>query len=201
MIKIGSAAQEYTVHRTLFVRHSEYFRRARQPGRSKERETGVITIDDIEPWVFNAFFSWLYRKQLPDIENWDAEFSSTGVIVSDDWFLVKLYAFGDRFEVPTFRIIVIKLTIALFNDSSMPYYKTIICAFNNLPIHSPMLDVLVDTHCALWHKEGDARVEDLLTLADLPKDFLVRATKRYAAISRRGTPLKLSDYEEKVATD
>ncbi|KAH7084944.1 hypothetical protein BKA63DRAFT_6395 [Paraphoma chrysanthemicola] len=64
-IKVSPGKKTYRVHKALLVHHSEYFRNALRNSWS-EAKNGGVTLDDVEPGIFDIFVEWLYTGNTPD---------------------------------------------------------------------------------------------------------------------------------------
>ena len=65
VVEVGPEERRYNIHRTLLIHHSEYFCGALRWPR-KDALDFVISLEDIEPGIFNVFVNWLYTQRLPD---------------------------------------------------------------------------------------------------------------------------------------
>ena len=192
VIKVGEgdAQVEYHVHRAFLVHYSAYFRGALN-GNFKEAIEGCVHLEDVEAGVFEVFLEWLYTQKLPrnmaHIQTAEAEIK-----------VVKLYTLADRLLVPDLERTLIDV---VFSDKPSPLYESIFFAFTHLPVGNPLLQLLVDKHCARWEPELDEEKETELR-RDLPSDFLLGVMDRFSKVVKElrdnGKELKLDicDYHD-----
>lgn len=90
-----------------------------------------------------------------------------------------------------------------FVDStlSMPYtylaptYEVIILAFGNLPSESPVLQLLVDTHCCA-NENLDQKGRNKALRSQLPQEFLLRVMEKHREmIMKTGGPYRTLYYD------
>ena len=62
-IYVGAEKKPFAIHKDLICQYSKYFNAAFN-GRFEEAENKAANMDDVEPWVFAIFVSWLYTQQL-----------------------------------------------------------------------------------------------------------------------------------------
>lgn len=102
--------------------------------------------------------------------------------------IVKAYAFGDRFQMEAFRRQVNNAFVDAISKSYFPpfiRYESSSYAFNNIPLDRPILQLLVDKHCQVWHsKEGGD--SNLKAINELHPKFLLRAMRRLCQIKEKG---------------
>jgi hypothetical protein len=185
-IFVGPEKKRYSIHKDVICHHSEYFRTAYN-GRWKEADEGV-TLDDVEVGIFNIFVHWLYTQQLPPgnlrgiaypneaLESHDKEecFYGSGQL--------RVCAFGNRFLVAELE----RIAHNNFVDNELgglcgASYQDIIFAYENLPGHSSILNLMVKLQCHCWSSFLDSSKEKQIRL-DLPKAFLVDIMIRQAEI-------------------
>jgi hypothetical protein len=149
-----------------------------------EAEDRTITLDDIEPGTFNVFVDWLYSQKLPTTDkDWQVV---TETKDGPDLSIIKTCVFGDRFMVP--KLLQDANNHCADTHSFPPRYNGIIYAFNNLRSDVPLLNFLVDLHCAFWQRTCDDADEDEKALqSQLPNDFLVRVMYRYSELRETKT--------------
>ncbi|KAJ4361300.1 hypothetical protein N0V95_002002 [Ascochyta clinopodiicola] len=205
-IEVGPERVKYYVHKALLEEHSEYFKKALS-GPWKEAEEKNVCLDDVECNTFEVFVDWLYARKLPAEhtdwveEEYDSERSHqwhTAVQIA----MMKAYAFADRMlSTDLRRAVYHKLVDNFVDDLDVPYYGTIIFAFQNLPPTSPVLEVLVDAHCRNFDETLDTKENGELELrTQLPNAFLVGVMLRYAKSKseKEETTLERCDYHEHI---
>ena len=162
------------------MHHSGYFRKA-LAGPWKEAEERLITLDDVDVPPFNIFIHWLYTQSIPkNIDEW------VKVSEAKKWKIevveLKALVLADRFIVPEFQRAMNNNLVA-GRMKHAPYYELVIHAFENLPPSSPILKLLVDTHCLHWEPRTDENDQEEMELRPgLPHDFLIRVMIRYAEL-------------------
>jgi hypothetical protein len=150
---IGPDRKLYYVHKQLLCHHSGYFRAAYN-GSWKEAEDGV-TLDFVEPEVFNIFLHCLYAQRLPNSAGsmWKiiaaagsekVEPTETGTRVA--LFIIRACVFGDRFLASGFKRDVHNLFVSL-KGRGPAIYKHINYAFDHLREDAALLSYLVDLQC------------------------------------------------------
>ncbi|KAI4629083.1 uncharacterized protein J4E87_003344 [Alternaria ethzedia] len=184
-IFVGYEKKRYNIHKDIICHHSEYFRTAFN-GRWKESDEGV-TLEDVDPEVFNLFVHWLYAQALPNnaksilrlAEETDPVYPMHPSRGYHAWELVlKCGMFGDRFLTPAFHhlahntFVNVQFGEGVDGGASGVSYATIIWAFDNLPSDSLILAMMVDLQCTAWNEEQDDE-EEKSHLSQLPNEFLV----------------------------
>lgn len=95
---------------------------------------------------------------------------------------MKAYIFSDRFETVDFKRAMLQQLIEFFvspGNGGVPFFETIVLAFNHLPENDPFLRLLVDVYCRNYHPANDSD-RDLRGRKDLPHDFLLRVMLSYS---------------------
>ncbi|KAH4107729.1 hypothetical protein HBI56_169460 [Parastagonospora nodorum] len=184
-VEIGPDQKKYYVHKALLVHHSEYFKRALR-GAWKEAHKDLVTIEDVEPVVFNIFLHWLYTQQIPnslDYEEWDQVMGTKGTSdLEDAMTRVQAYSFGDRFLVPNFRRTMNEAFVDMMVADVLPdpskVDDLVVWAFENVPSDRPLLQLLVNQFCDDWNNFPVSATE-IEALKTLPGSFLARVVTRY----------------------
>lgn len=139
-------------------------------------------LDDVEPAVFNVFVDWLYTQKLPP--NWSewkhvmAEKQGDSLTMRN--WLLKVYAFADRFVIPTLRTHANRAIIAncdYYTLANLPCCMETAFAFEHLPANDPILDLFVDLYCVYWnfgYTVEDYGLNNKFWFLQLPKELLVR---------------------------
>jgi len=183
-IIIGPEKKAYFVHKGLICYYSEYFRTAYN-GRWKEVEDGV-SLDMVEPVVFNIFLHWLYMQRLPDTLS-EIYAISGGVAGKSERCLLSLLkscVFGDRFLAPHFHKAVHNLFVDLHQGS--PWNSHIHYAFENLAEDDSLLQFLVEAQCLYWDPDIDDD-DEIAARKLLSQDFLVRTMVRFSGLLSSAT--------------
>lgn len=179
-IEVGPLLTKYYVHRDFLMHQSGYFRTA-LAGPWLEASSRLITLDDVEVPPFNVFIHWLYTQRIPaNTAEW------VRISEAKKWKIevveLKVLVLADRFLMPAFRRAV-NNDLVTSRLKHAPYYELVIHAFENLPEGSPILQLLVDTHCLHWEPKTDEGDEEEMQLRpDLPHEFLVKVMIRYAEL-------------------
>jgi hypothetical protein len=152
--------------------------------------------------TFEFFVHWLYYQHLPNSDKHDdpelvKQFNcKSGVGVPSKSHVVRLYVFGDKYDVAELRKAAIDCLFKehMLEDSKLPSLNVIDHAFANLPEESPMCRLLVDMY---FHYENLEIDRDRCTNAA----FMRAIWKRYVRYhctreKRRGFDLKLCDYHD-----
>lgn len=97
--------QEFKAHRTVLAARSPVFMAMMQHD-TKEKATGIVPIEDIDPSVFTEFLNFLYAGELEDLNSDNA---------------LNLYVAADKYEVEELKIICLKymlqnITVSNFCD-------------------------------------------------------------------------------------
>ncbi|KAF2872412.1 hypothetical protein BDV95DRAFT_606028 [Massariosphaeria phaeospora] len=204
-IEVGTGTEKtkYRPHKSFLIHYSEYFRKALS-GSWKEAEDGVITLEDVEPAVFNMFVDWLYTQKLPaGIEAW-YQSSDTPEDVDDmvgmEVLRIKLYVFADRFIVPILRTTLNRLIVADTTCRLAPFPDVTSYAFENLPTEDPILAFFVDTNALFCDTYGMEEAEH--DLAKHPRLFLVRTIRKMTTMRSFDPPAcNQCDYHEHQTED
>ena len=188
----------------MLTHYSGFFRGALN-GNFHEAKTKTVTLADDNPTTFELFVHWLYYQDFPNKNrNDDPElvksFYSKGF--PDDRKVVKLYVFGDEYEVEHLRRDAIDLLFRSMEDpnSLLPYPESTEYAFAHLSADDPMCRLLVDLFCRYEILDDDAGHEEFVNIA-----FLQTMWHRYVYFCRTkdvdiDDKLSLCNYHEH-ATD
>jgi hypothetical protein len=181
-VSIGPEKKLYHIHKDLICYHSEYFGAA-DNGRWKEAGEEAM-LEDVNSEAFSLFVHWLYTQQLPN-NDYDirlvagAELAGRSDQGSDaQTVLIKAYVFADRMLAHQFKRSVRNLFVDMTWTCS-PWYRHVICAFENIKEDDPILDYIVDLHCMRWSPKSDLGYPDEMSLQpQLPQPFLLRVMMR-----------------------
>lgn len=118
----------------------------------------------------NIFVHWLYTNTLsePDDQNEKGHILAT----------LKAYIFADRFFFPEFRRAANNNFVDLIQSNVVGAHDMLDLAkeaFANIPSNRPILQLIVDDHCAWWSQCCDNNTDLWM---ELPPAFLVRAMRR-----------------------
>jgi hypothetical protein len=101
-VVVGSSKIDFGIHKNLLAHHSERFRDELATART-------ITVEDMEPTLFQTINAWLYSGQLlHDILGIETMCDSPKA-------LMALYKFGLNYKMPELRNSVLDATIAVWN--------------------------------------------------------------------------------------
>jgi hypothetical protein len=170
------------------VHYSDYFNKALS-GTWKEAKEGVVSLDDIEPAVFNLFVEWLYTQQVPSSYS-DFCLIGGGKIKFLKLWEIELYVFADRFAVSALRTAMNRQIVKEANPAKrlLWHFAHVIYAFDNLPPTDPLLDFLVDQYFIGW--DGQMTSTDAL-----PQDFLQRFFRRVGDVRKKSSGWASSVFE------
>lgn len=184
----------------MLCEQSEYFRAAFNE-KWREHDEG-LTLEDVEPNVFDLFIHWLYTRNVPG--DWNGAWLSVaaGHTVDESYenattmehmLQLKVCVFADRFLVPALKKAVHNFFINDHSDnSSAPRYEIVIYAFKNLPENDKILDYLVAKHVVKWNATMD-QGQELELRQDLSRDFLLRVMVGYGG-REKSNELVACDY-------
>ena len=191
------------MQKSLLTHYSGFFRGALN-GNFHEAKTKTVTLAHDNPTTFELFVHWLYYQDFPNKNrNDDPELVESFYIEGfpDDQKVVKLYVFGDKYEVEHLRRDAIDLLFRTMEqpDCLLPCPETTEYAFARLSADNPMCRLLVDLFCRHESLDGIRR-EEFVNVA-----FLQATWHRYAYFRRTedvdiGDNLRLCNYHEH-ATD
>jgi hypothetical protein len=141
----------------------------------------VVTLEDVEPGVFNVFVEWLYTQKLPgNLDDWQRVVEELVQYYEVERRQLKVYAFADRFIVPGLCQL---LSHALVPGGESPRYRSplrytdMAYAFNNLPSEDPVLDYFADLFFMRW----DWKVHSWSgqeSFSSLPHGFLLKILEK-----------------------
>jgi hypothetical protein len=106
VIEVGPNHTQYHLPKTLLTHYSEYFDKALN-GPWKESSGEPIKLDVVSPAVFNLFVNWLCSQKIPypfawkPASEWDMDGVEALKYNECAMLEIMLYAFADRFLVPT----------------------------------------------------------------------------------------------------
>jgi len=122
-VKVGADQQIFNVHKDLLCYYSSYFERALN-GDFKEAIDKSIELDDEDPFIFQAFVSWLYterlyedKKEPIDPKSEDRE-KRTTVNLSQRQ-LMQIWLFGEKRGIPALQNKAINLYHQNFSESRL----------------------------------------------------------------------------------
>ncbi|KAH7389363.1 hypothetical protein DE146DRAFT_791395 [Phaeosphaeria sp. MPI-PUGE-AT-0046c] len=169
VVRVGTEAKKYTLHKRLLVHHFDYFKGALS-GKFRETDDGVVPLDDVETDIFDAFVDWMYERNLPDyLFTWTGKL---GAIPTK----YRAYTLADRLMATSFKR-------ALFDTIFEEYaaqkrhtaYHVITFAYKNLSTSDPMLQLLVDAFCANSTLENySEKWEPTRFIPDMPHEAFIR---------------------------
>jgi hypothetical protein len=142
----GPNKQTFYVHRGLLSFYSGYFRAALDGG-FLEANTGVVKLEIEEPTVFDGFVKWLYTTKVckDDItEQNNAEYFN---------FIVKLWIFGDRREIPLLMNEMIDFLHQSVVRAWMLPSNSVTEVYDNTTEESALRRLLVDMYANLAAKK------------------------------------------------
>ncbi|KAJ4295562.1 hypothetical protein N0V90_007575 [Kalmusia sp. IMI 367209] len=194
-IIVGENKTAFTIHASLLINSSEFFRAALQGGFS-EAGTKTITFHDESPTTIQLFKHWLYHEQFPDLEKgdnlemWQLFEGPNDRGATKSHQLVELYVFAEMYQVSYLKGNILRaLYKHVFIESpayrwKLPRGQTLHYAFDHLPAGAPLLRLLADAYYwrgyACDYKEGDSD--------EFPIKFLLAVARRYADKPSRVRP-------------
>lgn len=198
-MKVGPNEEEFYVHKAMAMLHSPFFYGVLGIDKSKESETGVITLRDIKPCTFTAFLDWLYHSDLPDWDEWFKQYCNSEDNISWQLQVTYLYVFADRFLIPGLKEEVMKHAVKWDFDDKVPEPSAITFAYDNLPRHSPFLKFLVDCFLSTFDEDSYKEADELEPgiFASFPHEFTHNVILKYATTRDSAhVEMKASDYIE-----
>ncbi|KAF1967552.1 hypothetical protein BU23DRAFT_573037 [Bimuria novae-zelandiae CBS 107.79] len=176
LVKVGPDLKEYHIHKDLLIRNSGFFRGALTNKVFQSAQEGIVELIDIDPDVFNGFAYWIYRGPVfPEWKTWKEMFPSYG---------------ENQKKQDSYNTKIVRYRNA-------PWYEAVIHAWDNLPENSPMLELLVDSHCRWWRGRDLKQGETQENIDALPSNFLYRAMEKfYYKNTRVLAVLERKDYKE-----
>ncbi|KAH0273977.1 hypothetical protein KCU91_g5600, partial [Aureobasidium melanogenum] len=145
---VGATKEHYILHKDLLCFYSDFFRAAFN-GSFKEAAERKIELPDTEVDVFEAFQVWLYTQKMPKNEN-----TSSGKVHLEWPILIKLWIFGDKYQIPLLQNIVMDNSFDKVEmDAETPLYW-IRLAYENTTPNSPLRKAITDimAYRAIMHK-------------------------------------------------
>ncbi|KAF2441470.1 hypothetical protein P171DRAFT_446355 [Karstenula rhodostoma CBS 690.94] len=178
-VKIGPELKDYQVHKPLIMHHSEFFRAAFASENFKEGVSGEVTLEDVNPAVFEAFIDWLYTQKLLDFREWD-KYGGEHSLIYNGMHVTQLYVLANRIIAPELTKTTLELAVDYFNSDYVSV-ETIIFAYANLPEEDIYLQLLVDEFYTFFRKISKEDVNDEDEL--LPTKFLRGVINKYALLA------------------
>ncbi|KAG9657191.1 hypothetical protein KCU64_g5367, partial [Aureobasidium melanogenum] len=145
---VGATKEHYILHKDLLCFYSDFFRAAFN-GSFKEAAERKIELPNTEVDVFEAFQVWLYTQKMPKNEN-----TSSGKVHLEWPILIKLWIFGDKYQMPLLQNIVMDNSFDKVEmDAETPLYW-IRLAYENTTPNSPLRKAITDimAYRAIMHK-------------------------------------------------
>ena len=162
-------------------------------------ENSQVTLQDVDPGVFELFIDWSYNGRLESLTAWRAKYTGANEY-STNRFLAMVYIFADRFLVLRLKreILVesVEYVNLVRNISVPPGRRLIRYVFGSLPESDPYLQFFVDRHCRRWRlKHHKGRKEGEKGFEDMPGEFIVRMMHTYCKMDRKHEKsLRVEDY-------
>ncbi|KAI4729861.1 hypothetical protein E4T49_02313 [Aureobasidium sp. EXF-10728] len=143
---IGKERKTYTLHKDLLCFYSDYFRTAFN-GSFREALERKIELPDVEITLFEESQVWLYTRNLPDFASICSYFA----------FLVEMWIFGGRYQIPLLQNQVMDKMLTESNKSSSfapsvvrrVYAKTLVGS----PLRKACIEIVACT-MQLEHESG-----------------------------------------------
>ncbi|KAF2999495.1 hypothetical protein E8E13_008797 [Curvularia kusanoi] len=194
----------FTVHESLLIHHSEYFRGA-LTGDWQEAQSRIVTLTDVSVFTFATFVNWLYTGDLPvDDLGWcEEELDPVSATLEAELEHVRCIIFADAYIATRFGHACERKLVNRLVHLPAPFFETIILAFENLPPESDTLKLLVDSHAHGWCEELDSPEQKELR-AQLPHAFLDRVMTRYSELLKglkANTTMHECDYHHHDTAD
>lgn len=124
-------------------------------GHFKEAETGRTALEDINQSTFGDFLDWLYFRELhelvPDEDDANEacgqnDFTEADIEASNQVRLVRLYVFADKYNTPALKLVAVSKMLSQLKDCNLPWYQTVIEAFEILHEEDPMLKLFIELY-------------------------------------------------------
>jgi hypothetical protein len=150
-VLVGPDAEHFVVHESLLIHCSKFFR-ATLTGRFKEAKEKTVKLEDTKPDIFEFFVHWLYYQRFPDSKKGDnsdlVEAWTSGAHAELGFhkkYMIDLFIFGDRYEVPRLRNDAISHIFLGFRRSAagFPSKSEIKYAFEQLFPTTPLCQYFV----------------------------------------------------------
>jgi BTB/POZ domain len=197
-IKVGTALQDFGIHKDHLCNTSPYFHAAFNSG-FEEAKTGIMTLESTDLNVFEIFYAWLYTTSLKDEESvgsWPGEMT-----------LLRLYVFADMAQIPALQNAIIRelyeeimckgllgTEFVTLDDLALKY------VWDNTTKSSRLRKFLVGI--CVWEVNGDIEFSDVvgsgMTIGMCLQ--IMRAMKRRMSSTPYPTNplLNLSNYDEPI---
>lgn len=129
------------LHKGLLCFYSDFFRAAFE-GSFKEANEGKIELPDATVDIFETLQVWLYSQSLRNVE--DSEDSSKSSEFPSFEILARLWAFGDRYQIPLLQNLAIDALVQKLHDISK--FDTIVVkvAYEETMKDSPLRRFAID---------------------------------------------------------
>ncbi|KAF2809742.1 uncharacterized protein BDZ99DRAFT_499038 [Mytilinidion resinicola] len=205
-VLVGPQGKAYHAHMDLIVHYSEYFRAA-FTGSFREAEEKELTLEEVEERTFGFFMDWLYSKKLPQncgTTERSSAYPLQPCTCNEDearYPLVKLYIFGDRYQVPDLRKDALNAIYQECNHDNplhLPSNVEVIEAFETLPSDSLLCKFYIDVFARryfpiVWDTEQDDRMS-----AYLPHAYLYGVMQKMGNLLHHfeANEMKLCNYHE-----
>jgi hypothetical protein len=180
VVKVGSEAKEYRLHKVLLTYYSEFFRGAlASPSTFKEADHGIVELADVEPATFNIFVDMMYSGTIASIDKWNDRYPSSDKYLWSK--IVPAYIFTDKYLVAKMENLVMDQAVQC-HHTTLPWYTNITLAFSNLPENSPFQQLLVDIQCQDMQVMRQYETQE--SIDHLPHAFLYRVMLRQQEIHK-----------------
>ncbi|KAK3703248.1 hypothetical protein LTR37_014588 [Vermiconidia calcicola] len=142
-VYVGAEKRLFTLHESVVLEHSKFFRAALTKG-FKEGQSRLIHLPEIETPAFEAYIQWMYSHEIVINECESVEEASkTRKQYSE---LIELYVVGDRLENTNLRNEVMTALVQLQEQSDPnPGCKNVSRVYKETPESSPLRRFVLDS--------------------------------------------------------
>jgi hypothetical protein len=185
-VLVGAEEERFVVHEEFLTHYSTFFKAALTGG-FREAKDKIVKLPDENSSVFEGFVHWVYyRRFLQEdtvghteyLANWEKDDLVSGTDV-----FVRLYIFGDKYEVPKLKEHIIKKWFSYSYGGKLPSPSNLSLVFENLFQRDPFCRLLVDVQCLYGRPtEYDDHHLDEDQKHQWPSQFLLAVLKRYAEL-------------------
>ena len=203
---VGPEERRFVVHEAILNHYSKFFRKA-FTAEFEEAKSKTITLAEDSILTFEFFVHWLYFQRLPNPDMHDdpelvKQFmnSKSGANTPSRSQVVRLFVFGDKYDVPELRKAAIDhmFKTIVQPDGQLPPFHVIDHVFAHLPEESSMCRLFVASYFQYEELE--------INRAQCTNTAFMRAMwERYARFhctyERKKASIKLCDYHKHTTAE
>ena len=203
--EVGPSKVLFHVHRGIITRQSKVLAAAfhtKKDGTEGFKEATELTMNlpEEDPDNFRLFVHWVYTGRCSSVTGMSQEEAEESTLGER---LVKLYVFGDKYDIPKLRVVVFKELIEVMSKGRLPSFEVPFCAYRLTTTESPLRKLCAVAYGSAFGPTWLARGH-LATISKCPEftvDFLGVVGNRVTDWSRNVRRAGLESLVSSVAPE